>query len=299
MSRRELLAAGVTSSAIERALAGERLFRRYRGVYAIGRPELSTAGARRAAVLACGPSAVLSHRSAAGAWALRPDGAATWDVTVRTTTRRRPDRAITIHRDRLADDEVTIADGLPITTVARTLLDLAGVVPAHQLRRTVEEADRLELFDLRAVAAVLAAHPRRAGRRALIDLLDDARTHGLTMTRSDTEAAMVQLCLDHRLPRPQVNRFSEGRELDFRWPDQRLVVEVDGWSTHRGRRAFSRDRARDRRLVAAGFRVVRFPAAEVEHAPRRVAAELAALLGEPVWPGPRQAGVVSIGHCNG
>jgi very-short-patch-repair endonuclease len=280
VARRELLATGVTSSAIEHAVATGRLFPKYRGVYAVGRPDLPVAGARRAAVLACGDGAVLSHRSAAGAWGLRPDGAASWDVTVRTTARRAPSPHIRVHRHRLVDDEVTALDAVPVTTVARTLLDLASVVPAHYLRRAVEQADQLELFDLRDVERVLREHPRRAGRRALITLLDDARRHELPRTRSDVEAAILQICLDAGLPRPAVNRFADGQEVDFRWPAHRLVVEVDGWRHHRGRAAFRRDRARDRRLLRAGYRVARFTALDVERSPGMVSQELAALLAE-------------------
>lgn len=282
VSRRELLARGISAGAIERAIATGRLFPRYRGVYAVGRPDLPLAGERRAAVLACGPGAVLSHRSAAGAWGLRPDGAASWEVTVRTSTRRSPSARIAVHRHRLADAEMTVLDGLPITTVARTLLDLAAIVPPHHLRRAVERADQLDLFDLREVERVLAVHPRRAGRRRLIALLDDARRHDLAFTRSDPEAAMLQLCLDHGLPRPAVNRFAGGQEVDFRWPEHRLIAEVDGWSTHRGRAAFARDRERDRRHVLGGWRVVRFPAADVDRRSTAVARELAALLGVPI-----------------
>lgn len=278
VSRRELLAIRWTARAVEHALEAGRLHPKYRGVYAIGRPDLPVAGERRAAVLACGDRAVLSHRSAAGAWGLRPDGASAWDVTVRTSVRRAPDARIVVHRHRLADEEVTVLDGVPVTTVARTLLDLAAVVPAHHLRRAVERADQLELFDLRAIERVLELHPRRAGRRALVALLDDACRHGLTTTRSDVEAAFLQLCLDHGLPRPRVNRLSDGTEVDFRWPAHRLVVEVDGWRYHRGRKAFARDRARDRRLLRAGYRVARFIATDVLRSPASVAREIEALL---------------------
>lgn len=281
VSRRELLASGWSSSAIERAITGGRLHLRYRGVYAIGRPDLPPLGARRAALLACGNGAVLSHRSAAGAWGIRPDGGSVWDVTVRSSSRLRPAASIRVHRHRLSDAEVTEVDGIAATTVARTLLDLAGAVPAHHLRRAVERADQLELFDLREVERILVAHPRRAGRRALVDLLEDARLHGLPTTRSDTEAAMLQLCLEHGLPRPQVNRSIDGKEVDFRWPEHGLVVEVDGWSTHRGRTAFARDRARDRQHLQSGQRVARFTAVEVERSPASVARELADLFGMP------------------
>lgn len=130
----------------------------------------------------------------------------------------------------LPDDERTVERGVPTTTVARTLLDLAAVVPAHHARRAVERAEQAELFDLAAVRQVLDAHPGRPGCRALTALLADFRDHGDTVTRSDLEALVLQLCIDHDLPRPQVNRYDGVRESDFRWPDQRLIVEVDSWT---------------------------------------------------------------------
>jgi Protein of unknown function (DUF559) len=142
----------------------------------------------------------------------------------------------------------------------------------------VEESDRLELFDLRAVEGALAVDPGRPGSPALRALLADMRAHGVTLTRSDVEAAMLQLCLDHGLPRPEVNHYDNGVEIDFRWPDHGLIVEVDGWSFHRSRHAFVEDRARDRRALRAGWRVARFPAGELQRQPRTVAAELRTLL---------------------
>jgi very-short-patch-repair endonuclease len=278
VSRAELLAAGVGDRAIEHRLATGRLFQRYRGVYAVGRRDLSPLGERRAIVLACGEEAILSRRSAAAALGLRPSGGGRWEVTIPPEARRAPRAPVTILRHRLSEVEVATLDGIPTTTVARTLLDLAAVVPPHHLRPAVERADQLELFDLRDVERVLRSHPRHQGRRPLIALLGDARDHGLPMTRSDPEAALLQLCLDHGLPRPHVNRYAEGREVDFRWPEHRLIVEIDGWWFHRSRRAFANDRARDRRALREGHRVARFPADEVLDHPAAVATELAALL---------------------
>jgi very-short-patch-repair endonuclease len=276
VSRRELLASGLGRGAIAHRLRTGRLFPKYDGVYAVGRPELSVLGERRAIVLACGKSAVLSHRSAAGAWGLRPSGGTTWEVIVPSD--RQPDAPVKTYRHRLSPTEIADLDGIPTTTVARTLLDLAAVVPAHHLRRAVEQAEQRELFDLTAITATLAAHPRRPGRRVLVGLLADLRQHGVTRSRSDVEAAFLQLCLDHDLPRPQVNRHDDGREVDFRWPAHRLLVEVDGWTYHRTRRAFAADRRRDRAALAAGDRVARFTAGEVTDAPAMVAAELRRLL---------------------
>jgi very-short-patch-repair endonuclease len=278
-ARRELLAAGEKPAAIQARIEAGRYLRLHEGVYAIGHADLTVAGRRRAAVLACGARAVLSHRSAAGAWGIRPDGGSRWDVTVRSASRVRPDAPVKAFRHpTLRDEEVTALDGIPTTTVARTLLDLAALVPAHHLRRAVERADDAGLFDLTALRATLDAHPRRPGRRRLLTLLAELRDHDLARTRSDVEAAFLQLCVDHGLPRPQVNRTNNGREHDFTWPAHDLIVEVDGYAFHRSRKAFANDRARDRDALRRGRRVARFTAVEVVSAPTVVAHELEALL---------------------
>ncbi len=231
-------------------------------------------------VLRYGNGAAVSHRSAAALGGIRP-----WSGTFVEITRRAPggtakQRGRLIHRCiDLPDDEVTTERGVPTTTPARTLLDLAAVVPTHHLRRAVERSDQAELFDLVEVQRVLDAHPGRPGRRPLMALLADFRDHGDTATRSDLEAIMLQICLDHGLPRPQVNRYDGVRENDFRWPAHRLIVEVDSWTFHgRTRQAFDSDRARDRALLRAGWRVARFTDRQLLTDRAAVARELAALL---------------------
>jgi very-short-patch-repair endonuclease len=278
-SRRELLAAGVGKRAIEHRLRSGRYVRVHEGVYAIGHGDLTVSGRRRAIVLACGPGAVLSHRSAAGAWGLRPDHRPRWEVTIPTRTPRAPAAEVSVYRHAtLRAVEVTDLDDVPITTVARTLLDLAGVVPAHHLRRAVQRADELQIFDLAALRATLAHHHRRPGARALTALLGDLEAHGQAHTRSDLEALFLQLCVDHRLPRPHVNRHTNGRELDFTWPAHALVVEIDSWHHHRSRTAFDADRARDRLALAEGRRVARFTDRQLTSDPAAIAHELRQLL---------------------
>jgi very-short-patch-repair endonuclease len=260
VARRQLLRIGLGEDAIDHRLSSGRLGKIERGVYALGHQELRREGRVLAAVLAIGDHVVLSHRSAAALWGLRPWSGAFVEITRRGPggTLRRPGRIQHRSAD-LPSSEITIERGVPTTTVARTLLDLAAVVPAHHLRRAVERSDQAELFDLREVRSVIDAHPSRPGRRALTTLLADVHAHGQTHTRSDLEAIVLQLCLDHHLPRPQVNRYDGTRESDFRWPAHRLIVEVDSWTFHgRTRRAFDADRARDRALLGDGWRVARF-----------------------------------------
>jgi very-short-patch-repair endonuclease len=279
VARRQLLDGGMSATRVRSWIANGRLVRRRRGVYTMGHRLLTREGQWMAAVLACGPETVLSHRSAAALWGLRPATGGDIEVTVPPDRCRRRGDGIRPRESGIVYPRfAAVEDGIPVTTVAWTLLDLAEVLRGHQLRRAVEQADRLELFDLHAVTAALEADPGRPGSPALLTLLADMTDHGVTRTRSDVEAAMLQLCLDHGLPRPQVNRYDNGREVDFRWPAQRLIIEVDGWQFHRSRRAFVTDRARDRAALATGWRVARFPATELERAPGAVAAELRDLL---------------------
>jgi Protein of unknown function (DUF559) len=276
VARRQLRRLRLGEDAIDHRLASGRLLHLERGVYALGHAELRREGRLLAAVLAAGDDAVLSHRSAAGLWGLRSWSGTFIELTApgRGGIVRRPGRIL--HRSLvLPDDERTTERGVPVTTVARTLLDLAAVVPPHHLRRAVERADQAELFDLRAVQRVLDAHPRRAGRQPLTALLADVAEHGETVTRSALEARLLHLCLDAGLPRPQVNRYDGVRESDFRWPDRRLIVEVDSWTFHgRTRRAFDGDRVRDRALLREGWRVARFTDRQIVSDPVGVLAEL-------------------------
>ncbi|HEX5927521.1 MAG TPA: DUF559 domain-containing protein [Baekduia sp.] len=251
-----------------------------RGVYALGHAELRREGHMLGVVLQHGDKAAANHRSAAAVWGIRPWSGTFVELTLpgRGGTRKRRGRLVHRSGD-LPSHELTVERGIPTTTLPRTLLDLAAVVPPHHLRRAVERAEQAELFDLRAILRLLDAHPGRPGRRPLMALLADFRDHGDAATRSDLEAIMLQICLDHGLPRPQVNRYDGVRESDFRWPDHRLIVEVDSWTFHgRTRRAFEGDRARDRALLREGWRVARFTDRQILTDRAGIAHEVAALL---------------------
>ncbi len=279
VARRQLLALGVSSGAIGRRIEQRRLIPLHRGVYAVGHAALRRDGYWKAATLAS-PNVALVGRSAGAFWGLRP-WSGVHQLAVASASGREPreDDSLEIRRwPGLRPHEMTLERGIPVTTVARTHLDLAVVLRTHELRRVVERADQSELFDLGAVERVLADHPGEPGTPALRALLCDFRHAGLTLTRSELEALMLQLCLDHGLPRPQINTFRNGRELDFRWPAARLVVETDGWGTHKTRRAFEEDRARDRRLAVEGWRVIRVTHRQLRDDPAGIAADLRVLL---------------------
>jgi hypothetical protein len=266
----QLLECGLSADAIKRRARTGRLHRLYRGVYAVGHRALSPDGRLLAAALSCGAGAVLSHRTAAHLWDLRRSSAARIDVTIPGDPGRRPRVGIRLHRSAtLHPEHVTTLRGLPVTTPSRTLFDLAAAVPPRQLERALEEAE-VQRQDVGAgLAALLGAHPTRAGTRNLRAAL--ARHHAdPTLTRSDLEDNVLELCDDHGLPRPAVNVGILGHEVDFLWPDRRLVLEADGFAYHRTREAFERDRRRDAHLLAHGYRVVR-----VTH--RRLTAEPAAV----------------------
>jgi hypothetical protein len=169
------------------------------------------------------------------------------------------------------------ATGTPLTSVARTLVDLAGMLARGPLERAVERSLELRLFDLARVRAAIDARPTSRGAGAL-DRVVAAVHDEPTLTRSELEALMRGLCADHDIEPPAVNARVEGYEVDFVWRSQRLIVETDGHARHGTRTAFERDRARDARLTLLGYRVVRFTYRQLVYEPGVVVATLLGLL---------------------
>lgn len=226
------------------------------------------------AVLACGPTALLSHRSAASLWGILPLSPYPPDVTTARRCHSRP--RIGLHRSQLHSEDGAVRDGIPVTSVARTLLDLAEVVRPEQLGRAVEAAERMGLFDLRAVERLIARSHGRHGLRALNAALENYRP--LPFTRSELERRFLDLCEQAGLPRPAANLFIAGAEVDMSWPDHRLALELDGHDSHRTRAAFERDRVRDASLQLAGYRVLRITYRRLEQEPGEVVSAVRALL---------------------
>jgi hypothetical protein len=278
---RQLRDLGLGAGAINHRVRCGRLHRRHRGVFAVGHRRLTQHGRWMAAVLALGDDAALSHVSAAALWGLRDSAAVRIHVTVPTSAGREHRDAIVVHRSRtLRGEDVARRDAIAVTSVARTLLDIAGMLARGPLERAVERSLALRLFDLLAVRALIDADPTRPGARTL-DRIVATLHHEPVLTRSELEGLMRDLCDAHGLPRPLVNSMVDGSEVDFFWRARRLVVETDGHETHGTRAAFERDRARDARLTMLGYRVVRFTYRQLVHEPDRVAATLAALLAQP------------------
>ena len=232
-----------------------------------------------AAVLVAGPGAALSHRSAAALWGLRPS-AGTW-IEVTAPRQVRSHRGMKPHRRSLLADEVTEIRGIPVTTVPRTLLDLAAVLPRHQVERAMNEAEVRRLTDALSAPALLARYPGWRGVAVIRAILEHGQI-GSTVTRSELEERFLAFVDRYGLPRPEVNVHLPVAggwiEVDCVWREQRLVIELDGWAFHRGPVAYERDRARDRALGVAGWRAVRVTWRQLHEGRARLAADLRRLL---------------------
>jgi very-short-patch-repair endonuclease len=265
ITRRQLGECGLTDQGIHRRVEDGRLWRVHQGVYAVGRPSLTFHGRLMAAVLSCGPGAAASHYAAGVLLGVLKERGPRIDVTAPGSGGRRRRGAVIIHRSALPSAELTTVNGVPVTSPARTVLDLAQLLPRRQLERVIDEADYLRL-DLSGVRP----RPGRRGSETLQKVLAQHRA-GATRTRSELEERMLSALHRCGVPTPDVNSEIEGCEVDFAWPDRRLIVETDGWAAHGTRGAFERDRRRDAQLVAAGWRVLRVSFARLDREPAWVA----------------------------
>jgi very-short-patch-repair endonuclease/predicted transcriptional regulator of viral defense system len=277
VSRRQLLEAGLSSRSVKHRISAGWLHPIHAGVYAVGHTHLLPAARYMAAVLAVGDGAVLSHRAAAARLGLRPPPSGPIDVTVLRGGGRRHER-IAVHVTRsLPESEITTVESIPCTTWARTLVDLAATMNERQLRRALERTLELRLFDGHAVDAVLKTSNGRRGtgllRRILADLADEAPP-----TRQELERRFLELVTRARLPYPIVNGRIGELEVDFHWPEHRVVVETDGGATHGHVVAFHRDRDRDLTLALADWHVIRLTWRQVLYEPQRVVTALRRLV---------------------
>jgi predicted transcriptional regulator of viral defense system len=278
VSARQLRALGYSSAAISRATAAGRLHRVHHGVYTVGRSLLSPHGHCRAAVGTCGPDALLSHTSAAWLWGLLPTLRKPIEVSV--PRRGRPRDRITVHRaPSMGSKDRAEQVGIPVTTIPRAFLDLASSGATRLLQQSVERAERLGRLDLADLDELLRRNAGKPGARRVREATELYRDPAFSRARS--ELLFLDLIKKAGLPRPALNTFVAGHEIDAYWERERFAVEVDGWEFHRTRAAFEADPLRLEKLKLAGVDAIRITARRIEREPQAVARTLRALLAQP------------------
>ena len=282
ITTRQLAALGFTSQSIARRAAAGRLHRIHRGVYAVGHSALTASSRRLAAVLAFGLSALASHATAAAIWDVRQTSSGLIHVTIAGDARSRP--GIRAHRRAITASERSRRDSIPVTSLARTLVDLGDVVPATQVRNAFVRAEQLRLVDTEAIDAALERAGRTCGAARLREVLRvyDPRWE---QTRSTLELAFLDLAQQFALPEPEVNAWIENRFLvDALWRDARVIVEADSRRFHQTPSARRDDARRDRALAARGYRVVRVTHDDITDRSAPTAARISRELGRVMSP---------------
>lgn len=276
LARAQLVAAAVSSEAIDYRLEAGRLRRVHRGVYTAGHAALSADAWAMAGVLFAGDEGVLGHRSAGNRWGMLRSGPSRVEVIV--PRERRQHRAARFHYGRIEPDEVTTLRGIPITGVSRTIFDLAATTSPQRVAAAIKEAEVLRLTDSLSLPELLDRYPGRAGTALLRSLLAER----LPRTRGELELVFLEFLHRARLPRPETNVSlqvgDEWIEADCVWREQRVIAELDGRSVHDTPMAFEKDRARDRRLAARGWRPIRVTWRAIHDSPLELESDLRALL---------------------
>jgi very-short-patch-repair endonuclease len=281
VARRQLVELGLSERAVDHRLTVGRLHPVAQGVYAVGHRCISQPGKWMTAVLASVPGAVLSHRSAAALWSIRPPAGGAIDVTI--PRRSRSSRQIRRHVIVLPDDEVTVHEGIPVTTAPRTVLDLAAGSSVDEVEVAIRQVEFLRFYDRLSLPDLIERYPGRRGTArvrvtlARIEALPNGRP------RSPLEMKFLPFLRRHRLPRPHLNDWiitGERRfQVDCHWAGTGQIVEPDSWQAHGTRAAHREDRARDRVLRVAGYEVTRITWAQLDDEPEAIAEDLRRLLG--------------------
>jgi hypothetical protein len=269
----QLMANGLSPREIEERCERGWLVRRHTGVFAVGHVPRTRESRWLAAVLALGDGAVLSHVAAAVLWRLLR-GTAIIEVTVPTTAGHQRRDGIVVHRQRLPANHVTVLDGIPVTTPIRTLLDLAAVLPLNALAKCFEQAQVKLQIPPAPLAAEVISRPRHRGNAKLRRILEGAVDPA--DVRSVLELRFLRLCAAYGIPRPEVNLRIGPWTPDFLWPEQRVIVETDGYEFHRTAAAKRRDAAKDEFFRGEGFTVIRLTWADVTERPAQAAARILA-----------------------
>ncbi len=282
VERSQLRDLGLGDDAIDTRLRSGRLHRVHAGVFAVGHGLISREGQWMAAALAIGQKAVLSHHSAATLWGLRGYRLRPVHVTVPSKSRHVP--GIRRHSSHcLPEDEVTIEVGIPVTSVPRTIFDMAGGGDVDLVESLLRQAEYRERYDPLSLPALLERYPRRHGCRAVRLALKRLEENPSGAPASKLEERFLPFLRAYGLPIPRLNEWIElgGRryKVDCRWPGTKEIVELDSWEAHGTRSAFRADRERDRRLRVAGYGLTRISWAQLDDEPAAIAADLRALLG--------------------
>lgn len=268
---------GISRRSVARAVQAGRLHRIYRGVYAVGHTNLSPKGECLAAVLAVGPGGLLSYHSAGWLWGIWKGSPAPFEITASVPRNELPPKGVVRHRARnLVDEDRAMVDGIPVTSVARTLLDLAWKLRGDQMRRVLARAEDLELLDLDSIRAVIERNRGHHGAKRLEYALSIYERPAYS--RSEFERRFVDRVISFGLPRPSTGWNETGYEIDVYWPDRRFGVELDAYETHGGREAFERDHDRDLDLALAEVEVIRVSERQFRREPERILERIASLL---------------------
>jgi hypothetical protein len=276
-ARRQLVELGIGPHLIDHWLRRDQIDVVERGIYALSRKLLTREARWMAAVLGAGPDAVLSHLSAAAHWGIRSHRGPP-EVTTARKIKKRPGRLP--HCLPLAADEITIHDGIRITTPGRTLFDIAHELRPSDLNKAMRETEYQRLTAGPSLPELVARYPGRTGIAAVKRLLEEGWSD--SPTRGELELRFSTFIHQHALPQPERNALIDlpGRrvEVDFLWRQPRVIVELDGYATHGTRQAFEDDRERDRLLQLAGFKVIRVTWRQVSRRSRQLARDLRSLL---------------------
>ncbi|HTX13199.1 MAG TPA: DUF559 domain-containing protein [Solirubrobacteraceae bacterium] len=273
ISREQLLGAGLGRGAIAHRVKAGTMQRLFSNVYLLGAAPPTLSGRARAAILSCGRGAMASHRSAAELFGLLPESGGDIDVTV---VGRNFAARVGVRRHRVAHlpaHHLTMIRGVRVTSIARTVCDMAATESHSQLVDAFQEGLYRRILTPSAMAEVLELEPTRRGAPVIQALIRDPR-----LTRSDRERLLLKLIDQAQLPRPLTNVRTQGIPVDVLWPVERLIVEFDGWGAHGHRLAFEKDRKRDQILVAAGYRVIRVTDRQLLDEPLAVIARIAQAL---------------------
>jgi very-short-patch-repair endonuclease len=280
ISRRQLLDLGCGRRWIQLRIDSHRLHPLHPGVYAVGHRSIPKQGRWMAAVLASGPEALLSHHTAAALWGIRgySGGAVHLTVPRKSTSTKQIRR----HLSQVPPDERSMEEGIPVTSVHRTIYDLAASSSVDEVIAMIKEAEYRNRYDRLSLWDLLDRYPAKRGSRKLRFALERITEEPPGRKRSKLEERFAPFLRRHHLPLPRFNELislsGKNYEVDCHWPELRLIVELDGWEGHGTRSAFQDDRARDRVLKVAGYSVIHLTWNQLDDEPEAIASDLCSLL---------------------